>query len=78
MRLFVLPASSALAILIAVVGYACSSSRSDDARDGAMQSTTRSPVRDARAVDRIDDHPVDADGWQSLGRVYAAQGKSVV
>ena len=75
MRQFVLPASSALAILIAVGGYACLGSRSDDARDEATQSTARSPMLDVRAIDRIDDHPVDADGWQSLGRLYAAQGQ---
>lgn len=74
MRLFVLPASTALAILIAVGGYACSSSRADDAHEGATQSSARAPALDVRAIARVDDHPVDAEGWQSLGRMYAAQG----
>jgi cytochrome c-type biogenesis protein CcmH len=75
MRLFVLPASTALAMLIAAGGYACSSSRSDDSREGAAPSNARAPVLDVRAADRADDQPVDADGWQSLGRQYAAQGQ---
>jgi len=76
MRLFVLPASTALAVLIAAGGFAWLAAR-DDTSDVAAQpqSFDRPSAPDPQPADRLDDHPVDAAGWQSLGRRYAAQGR---
>ena len=76
MRLFVLPTSTALAVLIAAGGFAWLAAR-DDARDAmpSVQSFARLSAPEPQPVDRLDEHPVDAAGWQSLGRLYAAQGR---
>lgn len=78
MRLFVMPASTALAILMAAGGYALLASK-DDPHGGATAtqppSFARSPALESPAADRHDEHPVDANGWQSVGRSYAAQGR---
>ena len=76
MRLFVLPASTALAILITAGGLAWLATP-DDAPDATtpMQSFVRPSTPDAQPVDRLDEHPSDAAGWQSLGRRYATQGR---
>lgn len=76
MRLFVLPASTTLALLIAAGGSAWLATR-DDTRDPTppAQSFVRSLAPDPQPADRLDEHPSDAGGWQSLGRLYAAQGR---
>jgi cytochrome c-type biogenesis protein CcmH len=76
MRLFVLPASTALAVLIAAGGFAWLAAR-DDTRDATSpaQSFARPSAPDPQPADRLDEHPVDAAAWQSLGRRYAAQGR---
>ncbi len=74
MRLFVLPASAALAVLMATGGYAWLG-MSDDMRDAVAQAPAHATAPDARADERPNDHPVDAAGWQALGRLYAARGQ---
>ena len=70
MRLFVLPASTALALLMIAGGYAWvgSADRFDRA---AVNAGAPSP--EPRADDPKQ-QPADAAGWQALGRSYAAQG----
>ena len=72
MRLFVLPASMALALLMTAGGYTWlgSGDRFDRA---AISSPGASPQPHADAA--LNEHPADADGWQALGRSHAAQGR---
>jgi len=76
MRLFVLPTSTALAVLIAAGGLAWLAAR-DDAPDATPPAPlfARPSAPEPQPADRFDEHPVDAAGWQSLGRRYAAQGR---
>ena len=69
MRLFVLPASTALALLMTT--GACAWLGSADRFDRAAVSADA-----LRPAPRADEpHPADAAGWQALGRSYAAQGR---
>jgi cytochrome c-type biogenesis protein CcmH len=72
MRLFVLPASTALAVLMTAAGYAWfgSADRFDRAAIGAS-ATSPQP----RAAASMSEQPIDADGWQAQGRSQAAQGR---
>ncbi len=72
MRLFVLPASTALAILVAAGGYAWL--RSTERFDRATIRTSATS-QGSHADASLNEHPVDADGWQVLGRSHAAQGR---
>ncbi|MEP6873643.1 MAG: hypothetical protein ABI887_04715 [Burkholderiales bacterium] len=71
MRLFVLPASTVLALLMVVGGYAWLGS-ADSFAHPAVHALASSPG--SGAAERPTEHPVDAAGWQALGRWSAAQG----
>jgi len=72
MRLFVLPASMALTVLLATGGYAwlAPADHPHDAPAQAIGFEAKTP-----AVERVAEVPVDAAGWQALGRSHAAQGR---
>jgi len=72
MRLFVLPASMALSVLMAVGGYAWLAP-GDEAHDRVAPAVTARA--DPQAPDVAGAAPVDAAGWQALGRLRAAQGR---
>lgn len=72
MRLFVLPASMALTVLLAAGGYAwlAPADHPHDASAHAVVFEAKAP-----AAERVAEVPVDAAGWQALGRSHAAQGR---
>ena len=72
MRLFVLPASTAVALLM--TAGACAWLGSADRFDRAAVNAGI-PRPEPRADEHENVHPADAAGWQALGRSYAAQGR---
>ena len=73
MRLFVLPASMALTVLLAAGGYAwlAPADHPHDAPAQAVGFEAKTPT-----VERVAEAaPVDAVGWQALGHAHAAQGR---
>jgi cytochrome c-type biogenesis protein CcmH len=72
MRLFVLPASMALTVLLAAGGYAwlAPADPSHDVPAQAVGFEAKTP-----AVERAPEVPVEAAGWQVLGHAHAAQGR---
>jgi len=73
MRLFVLPASMALTVLLAAGGYAWLAP-ADHPHDAAPAQAVGFEAK-TPAVERVAEVPVDAAGWQALGRSHAAQGR---
>lgn len=71
MRLFVLPASMALTLLVA--SGTCAWLTVDDPRDTSARAIVSEA--NAPAPERSDVAPADAAGWQALGRTYATQGR---
>jgi len=72
MRLFVLPASMALTVLLAAGGYAWLAPT-----DHPHDAPAPLAVYEAKVgvAERVAETPADAAGWQALGRLHAAEGR---